>query len=88
VVDMHISLALEAQESISINNVLPVEKVRIGQSLFSMIKINEVWWYLRYHGDVLKKLHDSAIHFDLHFDVLGFTSFEGVDSDVYRNNSL
>lgn len=79
---MHVTLTLKAKQTIAINNVLSVEKVRIGQPLLFMIQVDEVRRYLCYLGDVLQQLYYSAVNLNLHLNVLSLASFEGVDSDV------
>lgn len=52
--DMHVTLTLEAEETVAVDDILSVEKVRIGQSLFPMVQVDEVWRHLGYLRNVLQ----------------------------------
>jgi hypothetical protein len=51
---VQVTLALEAEEFITVHNVLLVEHIRIAQSLLFMVKVYKVRRALRYLSSILK----------------------------------
>ncbi len=85
---MHVTLALEAQQFSSINDIFLVEEVGIRQTFLFMIKVDEIRWYLRNLWYVLKQLSYRAIASHLNQDVLSFTAFWRMNPNVDGNDTF